>query len=207
MFSLPRQAVTVMVPSKTPSLEGDRLRLRPVTDADIPAIFAIRSRPEVAKFNHPKAPFQTITEAREWLTSKTFATGPSEIVGRSFALAIVDKSIAAAQETMVGYVSINTLDPCPQIGYSVLPEHWGKGYATEAVQMMLRLWWQLPRREFPSMFSRDEDDEVEKVYAICEKENHGSCRVLTKCGFEQIDEIRYEADELYFWAACRPCTD
>jgi hypothetical protein len=50
MFSLPRQAVTVIVPRPAPSAESDRLLLRPIEESDLPAIFAIRSRPEVARF-------------------------------------------------------------------------------------------------------------------------------------------------------------
>lgn len=117
-------------------------------------------------------------------------------------MAIVDKCSTGDQEQVIGYVGINSLDPCPQIGYSILPEYWGKGYATEALRMLLTMWWNLPRRDIPSLFVRDE--EPERVYAICEKPNHGSCRVLSKCGFEVMDEFRYEADELYCWALSRP---
>lgn len=46
---LPRQPISVIVPAEAPSIESDRLRLRPVTEADLPALFAIRSRPEVAR--------------------------------------------------------------------------------------------------------------------------------------------------------------
>lgn len=119
-------------------------------------------------------------------------------------MAVVDKSIASAKEQVIGYVGINTLDPCPQIGYSILPECWGKGYATEALQMMLKMWWNIPRREMPSLFAREE--EPEKVYALCEKANHGSCQVLRKCNFEVVDEIRYEMDELYCWALTMPAS-
>ncbi|KAJ5586652.1 Acyl-CoA N-acyltransferase [Penicillium hetheringtonii] len=204
MFELPRQAVTVIVPRSPPSAESDRLLLRPISEADLQSIFAIRSRPEVAKFNHPKTPFQSLEDAREWLSSKTFVTGPSEVIGCSFTMAVVDKSIASAKEQVIGYVGINTLDPCPQVGYSILPECWGKGYATEALQMMLKMWWNIPRREMPSLFAREE--EPEKVYALCEKANHGSCQVLRKCNFEVVDEIRYEMDELYCWALTMPAS-
>ncbi|CAI7671278.1 unnamed protein product [Penicillium pancosmium] len=202
MFSLPRQAVTVIVPRSPPSAESDRLLLRPIEESDLPAIFAIRSRAEVARFNHPKTPFQSIDDAREWLSSKTFMTGPSEVIGCSFTMAVVDKSIETNKEPVIGYVGINSLDPCPQIGYSVLPEHWGKGFATEALQMLLTMWWELPRRDISSLFTHDE--EAEKVYAICEKQNHGSCQVLRKCEFEVVDEFRYEADELYLWSSSMP---
>ena len=117
-------------------------------------------------------------------------------------MAIVDKSISTEKEQVIGYVGINSLDPCPQIGYSILPEHWGKGYATEALKMMLTMWWNIPRREMPSLFSRDE--EPERVYALCEKDNNGSCQVLKKCNFEVMDELRYDMDDLYCWSLDMP---
>jgi RimJ/RimL family protein N-acetyltransferase len=46
---LPRQPISVIVPPVAPNIESDRLHLRPITDSDIPALFAIRSRPEVAR--------------------------------------------------------------------------------------------------------------------------------------------------------------
>lgn len=48
-MSLPKQPTYVIVPSPGPSIESDRLLLRPITDADAAALFAIRSRPEVAE--------------------------------------------------------------------------------------------------------------------------------------------------------------
>lgn len=48
-MSLPEQPTYVIVPSPGPSIESDRLLLRPITDADAAALFAIRSRPEVAE--------------------------------------------------------------------------------------------------------------------------------------------------------------
>lgn len=48
-MDLPQQPVYVIVPSSGPSIESDRLLLRPVTDSDAAALFSIRSRPEVAE--------------------------------------------------------------------------------------------------------------------------------------------------------------
>jgi RimJ/RimL family protein N-acetyltransferase len=48
-MTLPQQPVYAIVPLSGPSIESDRLLLRPITDADAAALFAIRSRPEVAE--------------------------------------------------------------------------------------------------------------------------------------------------------------
>lgn len=49
MIDLPKQSVYAMIPSPGPSIESDRLLLRPVTDSDASALFGIRSCPEVAE--------------------------------------------------------------------------------------------------------------------------------------------------------------
>ena len=52
MNTLPEQPVYVIVPSPGPSIESDRLRLRPVTDSDAPALLAVRSRWEVVQMKY-----------------------------------------------------------------------------------------------------------------------------------------------------------
>ena len=133
------------------------------------------------------------------MSTKVFREGPADIIGRSFYYAILDKSIPESQEQLVGYVSVNSLDPCPEIGYSLLPESWGKGYATEALQMLLKQWWNLPRRPVD-----DSDEGEEKVYAICEKVNVGSSKVLRKCGFEVVSEFSFDTGVVLLWALKRP---
>ncbi|OAX76908.1 hypothetical protein ACJ72_08799, partial [Emergomyces africanus] len=134
--------------------------------------------------------------------------GPPDVVGRSFNFAILDKSIPETQEQLIGYVSVNMVVPCPEVGYSLLPESWGKGYATEALQMMLKLWWDLPRRSVSSEGSTDVDvgdaGRVDKIYAICQAANHASKNVLKKAGFEVAQEITYEGDDLLLFATARP---
>lgn len=133
------------------------------------------------------------------MSSKVFLKGPADIIGRSFNYAILDKSISESQEQLVGYVSVNSLDPCPELGYSLLPESWGKGYATEALQMLLKKWWDLPRRPMSDLHEGEE-----KIYAICEKVNIGSSKVLRKCGFEVVSDFCFGSDKLFIWALKKP---
>ncbi|KAJ5519716.1 Acyl-CoA N-acyltransferase [Penicillium fimorum] len=201
-MTLPEQSVYVIVPAQGPSIESDRLLLRPITDADAAALFAIRSRPEVAEMNCPKIPFKSIEETREWMATKIFTSGPSDIIGRSFNYAIVDKSIPETEERVVGSLSFNQVDPFPEIGYALHPSCWGKGYATEALQLMLKMWWNLARRTVDS-----EDAcpaEVEKAFALCEKRNAGSSRVLEKCGFKIVGDFQEDGEDLFIFALERP---
>ncbi|KAL2359171.1 hypothetical protein RJZ56_007994 [Blastomyces dermatitidis] len=141
-----------------------------MVDSDAVALFAIRSRPEVAAHDHPKEPFKSIEQTREWMTFKTYKQGPPDIVGRSFNFAILDKSIPETQEQLIGYVSVNMVVPCPEIRHSLPLESWAKGYATEALQMMLKIWWDLPRRNVTERSGGDSGDgerRADKIYATC----------------------------------------
>ncbi|KAJ5361501.1 N-acetyltransferase GNAT family [Penicillium brevicompactum] len=198
---LPQQPVYAIVPREGPSIESDRLIIRPVQDSDAQALFAVRSLPEVAKMNWPKEPFKSIEETRAWMATKTFTEGPADVLGCSFNYAIVDKSGTGPQR-VVGSLSINQVHPYPEIGYAVHPDSWGKGVATEALQLMLKMWWDLPRRNLDE--SDVQSTGVEKAFALCEKVNVGSCRVLEKCGFKIIGEYRYDVDELFVFALEKP---
>ena len=162
----------------------------------IPRAAILRTSPNSPSY--PKEPFKSLEQTKEWLSSKIFNVGPDDVIGRSFNYAIVEKSISDPEEQVIGYVSVNALVPSPEIGYSLLPKFWNKGYATEALNLLLKMWWDLPRRSSSDLIGSIED--VERIYAICEKDNPGSCKVLKKCGFEIVKEIRFGIDELYLWA-------
>jgi ribosomal-protein-alanine N-acetyltransferase len=69
-----------------------------------------------------------------------------------------------------------------EIGYGVVSAYRGRGYATEAVQALVR--WALTRPE------------VNRVIAECAPENAASIRVLEQAGFHQaatrVDRARWE---------------
>ncbi|EAW12361.1 GNAT family N-acetyltransferase [Aspergillus clavatus NRRL 1] len=208
MDLLPSQSVRVILADPLPVLKTPQLVLRPMVNSDVEDLFAIRSRPEIAAMNHPKTPHQSIQDTREWMASKIFTEGPEDILGGSFAYAIIERGCSGtASEAspsdgrVIGAVYLNELVPCPEIGYCIQPEYWGKGYATEALGKFLEAWWALPRRE---QQSSGNGEEVEKIFAICEKPNIGSVKVLKKCGFKVFREARYEQDELLLCGLEKP---
>lgn len=160
-----------------------------------------KQKPSPNCASYPKEPFKSIEETREWMSTKVFSAGPSDIMGRSFNYAIVDKPLAVPQR-VIGYMSINQVEPVPEIGYSVHPDSWGKGVATEALQLMLKMWWSLPRRNLER--GNSHSAAVEKAFALCEKKNGGSCRVLEKCGFNVIGDCQFGDDDLFVFAVERP---
>lgn len=72
------------------------------------------------------------------------------------------------------------------------PDHWGKGYMSEAVAGLVDAWWKLERRDVAQ--STTLVAEKEKLFAACNMENVGSVRVLQKNGFEMVREFHLEGD-------------
>jgi ribosomal-protein-alanine N-acetyltransferase len=62
-----------------------------------------------------------------------------------------------------------------EIAYGIEPEHQGKGFATEAAEMLVVLAFQ--------------DERVKIVRAHTLEATNASARVLTKCGFQNVGEV------------------
>ena len=84
-----------------------------------------------------------------------------------------------ADGVYAGYVQLVPIESGWEIGYHVVKEMTGRGYATEAVQAFL-----------PVMMDKLP---LTQVAGICDAENVASIRVLEKCGFARV----YEGEALY----------
>jgi RimJ/RimL family protein N-acetyltransferase len=152
------------------------------------------------------------------MATKIFGEGSAEhLIGRHFTYVLIENTTdrdyhhdaqqpPLCEARVIGYVGINEVYPSPEIGYSIHPDYWGKGYATEALKGLLELWWSLPRQSQGGDVAGS--DETDSVFAICEKTNLGSVRVLRKCGFGVLREMAFEhdggLDELFIWELKRP---
>ncbi|WP_431773065.1 GNAT family N-acetyltransferase [Streptomyces cucumeris] len=102
------------------SLTTERLLLRPIEPADVPAVSRLWTDPEVRRHLGGPVPPETV-RARERGCVGVF--GVFSVVSR-------------ADGSVVGAV---TLEPesrhggRTEVSYQLLPEHWGQGYAREAV--------------------------------------------------------------------------
>lgn len=90
------------------------------------------------------------------------------------------------------------------IGYSFASEHWGKGYATEAVAGILREIWRGAAKGKFGTLPKEADDNVHKgkeyIKATTHPENKASGRVLEKVGavslgIKEVDDWSQTTEE------------
>ena len=145
-----------------PTLETERLKLRPYGEADIAELLPLIGTREVAattlRIHHPyteqdaKAFLVLLQEpGRIWLAN-TLRTDGRQIGG-------------------IG-LTVDTEHQHAELGYWLGAAYWGKGYATEAAREMLRYGF--------------EDLRLNRIYASHFKDNSASGRILVKLG------MRYE---------------
>lgn len=110
-----------------PQLRTPRLLLRRVVPADAEAIYRLRSDPQNMKFV-PRPLAASVDDAQDHIRaiSEKVETG----TGINWAMQFPERS------ALVGIIGLFRIEPenyRAEIGYMLLPEHQGKGLATEAV--------------------------------------------------------------------------
>jgi RimJ/RimL family protein N-acetyltransferase len=145
-------------------LESNRLLLQPISWDDLEVIHRLHSFPEVDEFNTlgiPENIEATKTILRpliEGLNQKSISTYTWKIVKKT-------------SNEFIGLAGISLSNDKFRLGeiyYKLLPEHWGKGYATEVAKTMIK--------------SGFEDFHLHKIEAGVTTENLRSIKVLEKCG-------------------------
>ncbi|MEM9953133.1 MAG: GNAT family N-acetyltransferase [Chloroflexota bacterium] len=147
--------------SEFPDLETDRLVLRQITDQDADAIFALYSDPAVLQFLSIP-PVKTIDEARDTISFFHDLFQQKEAIQWGI----------RADDVLIGICDAHTFDYDNRkmdIGFTLLPSVWGRGYATEATLAIIK--WSF------------EAFDLHRIQADCTDGNIGSERVLLKCGF------------------------
>lgn len=149
----------------------ERLLLREFVIDDWPAIHAYQSDPRYLRFYH-------------W-TNRT----PDEV--RAFVQMFVDAQQAQPRRTyqlaitrgddgrLIGNCGIRLRSLQSReadIGYELAPDHWGRGYATEAARALLRYGFA--------------ERGLHRIVANCVAENVGSARVLEKIGMQREGRLR-----------------
>lgn len=151
------------MPLTTPTLETERLRLRPFAEGDAEAIYALQSDAHVLRY----------WDSPPW-------TDPEEatrFIARSATMAQEDSGVRVVIEgrsegDFLGWVAFNSWNPefrSASLGYCLTEAAWGHGYATEAAGALLG--WAF------------ETLDLNRVQSEADTRNRPSARVLEKLGF------------------------
>ena len=158
-------------------IRGDRLLLRPLTSRDIDALLAYRGREDVCRY----VPFEPMT--REGITERlTGQWARTELTGEGQSLTLgaeVRQTGELAGDIILFWHSEEHAGG--EIGYVFNPSLGGRGYATEAVSMMLRLGF--------------EELGMHRIIARIDERNDPSVRLARRVGMRQ--EARLVENEFF----------
>jgi RimJ/RimL family protein N-acetyltransferase len=173
-----------------PTIETERLILRPFREGDLDAYTAQLQTPEVRAALHLP---DDVGREQAWLGMATML-GQWELRGTG-QWAAVEKSSGA----FVGRVGSHWPEradwPGIEIGWSLHPEHWGKGYATEG-----------GRATIDYVFAHHA---VNEVWSLILEDNTRSQAVARRLGFELFDTritSHFPSAAHGFWRLARPAT-
>lgn len=140
-------------------VETERLRLAPLTANHAAEFAAWTGAPEIARMTGSILPDWTPDQAAAWIEQRRWCGRPGFVLGIWL----------KGEDEMIGQVGMSD-----DIGYMIVPAHWGQGFAFEAARGLLDA-------AFPR-FGLDE------VVASAFHDNPASMRVLDKLGFDKIEE-------------------
>jgi [ribosomal protein S5]-alanine N-acetyltransferase len=137
---------------------SDRLSLRPLNDRDAAKILLLNSDPDVLRYVHD-VPFKDLAAARAWIAD----------IHRQLPYGIGRWAIETSGGVWVGRCSLRRRqDGEVLMGYRLLRAQWGKGYASEAVRLMLEIAFHVHK--------------LPRVASMVARENLASIRVIEKNG-------------------------
>lgn len=148
-----------------PILETDKLILREITFDDAEAIFACFSNELVTRY-YGQEPLQKIEQAVAFVDH--FAKIYREKRGIRWGIEL------KGTNGIIGTIGFNNWSPKhkkAEIGYELHPDHWRKGYASEAVQAVQSYGFQ--------------HLDLNRIGAIVFTENEASSSMLLKLGFQK----------------------
>lgn len=157
-----------------PRIGGERVRLRPLLEADVPALFEIFRDPEVMRY-WSSPPLADIAAAHALL---------ADIRGHFEAKTLFQWGVARLDDDrVVGTTTMFQIDHDhrrAEIGFALGRAYWGQGYASDAVTALIR-------------FAFDSLD-LHRIEADPDPQNAASIGVLVKQGFKREGLLR----ERYF---------
>jgi len=154
----------------TPTLHTARLRLRPFTDADTDALFALHSSAYVLRY----------WDAPPWkerARANRFIAASQQMANEGSGVRLAMDRISDGP--FIGWCSLTNWNPdyrSASLGYCLDDVAWGQGYATEAARALVQ--W-----AFDTL-------DLNRVQAETDTRNAASARVLEKVGFSREGTLR-----------------
>jgi RimJ/RimL family protein N-acetyltransferase len=142
-----------------------RLKLRPLTERDIPAHYAVFSDPEVARY-WSREPWSDIAQAEE--SVKAIMAAAADGSEARFGIELLSTG------ELIGNVGLHHFfeqNRRCEIGYALASRFWGQGLATEALRAAIRYGFEALN--------------LNRIEADIDPRNIGSSRVLEKLGFRK----------------------
>jgi RimJ/RimL family protein N-acetyltransferase len=162
----------IAMPAVTTPIETERLQLRPFAESDLDALANILARPDVMRYLDEEP--RTRDEVAAVLRQRT-AMNRLEHQDDTLMLAIELKDSGA----MIGSVNLiwrSQEHGQGEVGYTLHPDHQGKGYAGEAVRAIMGYGF----REI----------ELHRIVGCCDDRNVPSIRVLERLGMRREAHFR-----------------
>jgi RimJ/RimL family protein N-acetyltransferase len=146
------------------AIEGELIKLRKLRRSDAASIQRLADNKDIARYL-PRLPYPyTMKEADRWITT-TARLARQE---KSYDFGIADNG-SDEIAGMIGLRNINRQDKNAELGYWVGKPYQGRGYAAEAIRLILKFAFKELR--------------LVRVYAVVHQRNVPSIKVLEKAGF------------------------
>ncbi len=154
------------------TLETEHLCLRRFTLDDAKQYQPLVTLPEVLRYTG-ESPQSSLDDVREILRTRPLRDYALHGFGR---MACIEK----CSGRLVGFSGLKYLDDLQEVdvGYRFLPECWGKGYATQSAQALMR--------------AGAERYGITRIVGLVQPANAASVRVLRKLGLEFERSVRLD---------------
>jgi len=159
-------------------LETQRLKLRPITLNDAPALFSYAKHEEVTKFVPWKA-HKTIDDSIKYINA--LLVKYEDLSSLMWAVQLKDDKTNTIIGTC-GFIRYFADTKCLEVGYAFNRKVWGKGYAKEALLAVIK-------------YGFEHTDSI-RIEGSCVKENIASAKTMESVGmqFEGISRNNFIKD-------------
>ena len=162
--------MALRAPTVAPELKTSRLLLRPVSQADAPAVFDLFANPEVARYQDVDA-FTRLEQARVWIERMAERQARGDALRWAINLRETGRLVGTC-----GYVAFARRPARGTLGYEIGEPYWGRGLMPEALVAVIEYGF--------------ERLDLHRIDAYVIPANTPSARVLQKLGFAEEGVLR-----------------